>query len=104
MSHSSHQSGHRVRRSPGQWHKLFDEYRASGLSQNAFCAREGVAYASFCTWRRKLASSTIEAPVAHGLPAFVEVTPSTDAEPCSLPGWDIELALGDEVVLRLRRR
>jgi hypothetical protein len=32
-----------------------DEFRASGLSARAFCAREGLAEPSFYSWRRTLA-------------------------------------------------
>jgi hypothetical protein len=37
------------------WRLALDEFRASGLSARAFCAREGLAEPSFYSWRRTLA-------------------------------------------------
>ena len=37
------------------WRLALDEFRSSGLSARAFCAREGLAEPSFYSWRRTLA-------------------------------------------------
>jgi hypothetical protein len=57
------------RRSINQW-------RASGLSVRAFCARHGLATASFYNWRRTIERRVVEEPafvplqfVAEGMPA-----------------------------------
>lgn len=87
-----------VRRSRAQWRRLVAEQAGSGLSQRAFCERRGLTYASFCGWKRRLGDE----PVSEGDgAAFVEMAVAP-APPSS--GWDVELALGDGVVLRLRRR
>jgi hypothetical protein len=54
----------------GQW-------RASGLSVRAFCARHGLASASFYAWRRVLERRAAEQP------AFLPVRVVTDATPAS---------------------
>lgn len=85
----------RVRRQRAQWQRLVEEQAASGLTQQAFCARRRVAYATFCTWKRRLRDEADGQP-----PGFVEV----ELDDAPIPGWDVELALGEGVVLRVRRR
>lgn len=91
--------GHRVRRSQGDWLALFDAQARSGLSQLRFCEQHGVSTSAFYN-----AKSRIE----HKAGAARSPTPD-DFLALSLPshadadGWDIELCLGGEVVLRIRR-
>ena len=94
MSITIPSSAHR-RRTRAQWQRVVAAQMASGLSQAAYCARHRIAYSSFCRWKREL--SRQESSVS---PAFIELTTAT---PVSASGWDIELELGDGVVLRLRR-
>ncbi len=47
------------------WRFAFEEFRASGLSVRAFCAREGLAEPSFYAWRRTLQKRDAEGPVAQ---------------------------------------
>ena len=81
-------SSGKIRRSEAEWVKILSAYEQSGLSQEVFCEREGVAESSLSKWRRKLVQSR------NG---FIEVKPEASA-------WDIELELGGNVVLRLRGR
>lgn len=79
----------------GEWEQRMADFQASGLTQQAFCAREGVPYSRFAYWRRQLRAepvvTTNEAP-----PTLIEVPlQSTDT-------WRIELDLGDGLVLRIR--
>ncbi|HEY5658182.1 MAG TPA: IS66 family insertion sequence element accessory protein TnpB [Myxococcota bacterium] len=85
----------RVRRDRAQWQRLIEEQGASGLTQQAFCTRRRVAYATFCTWKRRLRDEVNGQP-----PGFVEV----DLDEAPMPGWDVELELGEGIVLRVRRR
>jgi putative transposase len=85
----------RVRRDRAQWQRLIEEQAASGLTQQAFCTRRRVAYATFCTWKRRLGDDINAQP-----PGFVEV----DLDEAPMPGWDVELELGEGIVLRVRRR
>jgi transposase len=49
------------------WRRWIDQWRASGLSVRAFCARHGLTTASFYNWRRVLerraADQVVFAPV-----------------------------------------
>lgn len=76
------------RRSAAEWQTVMDRQAASGLSRAAFCRRERIPLASFDSWRRRLAARL---PLAD----FVDVTPKST-------GWDVEIALPNGVVLRLR--
>lgn len=85
----------RKRRSREEWQQLIDTQPASGLTQAAFCAANGVSLASFQNWKRRLAA---EQPVPSE--AWVDLGALDHAEHT---GWDIELDLGSGVCLRLRR-
>lgn len=89
----------RRRRGRAQWQRLLDAQSASGLSQQAYCARHHIAYSSFCRWKRELASVERNARPS-GTSSFIELAaPIPSAESC----WEVELELGNGVFLRLRR-
>ncbi len=93
------------RRSRAEWRQLIDAQASSGLTQKAFCERAGVSLATFGYWKRKLRA---EAPCTS-------TEPGTETVSCAdwieLPiegsatggGWQIELALGNGLCLRLRQ-
>ena len=91
-----------TRRSADQWRKLIDKFERSGMTQDHFCRREGLATATFSEWRRKLSASSLATIPA----SFVEVClPNTPApidspQPGSVAEVVVELPFG--VVLRLR--
>jgi hypothetical protein len=64
----------RDQRKERQWHRWIDQWRASGLSVRAFCARHGLTTASFYNWRRVLkrraAEQVLFAPVQVVADAF----------------------------------
>lgn len=82
-----------ARRSREQWQQLLDEQRRSGLTQRQFCRSKDISVSSFQNWKRKLTQT------GHD-DAWLEVgqIPLGTAS-----GWDIELELGNGVMLRLRR-
>ena len=65
----------RDERKEQQWRRWIDQRRASGLSVRDFCARHGLATASFYAWRRVLERRAAERP------AFVPVQVVADAVP-----------------------
>lgn len=101
------EAGSRVRRDRKAWQALMRRYEASGQSQVAFCRRHGIALSSFARWRQLLIcdAAAIERPASAGVcataPMFMEVQRPEVAVASS--GWEIELQLGDGVLLRLRR-
>jgi putative transposase len=86
-----------VRRTAAQWESLVARQAAGSLTQRAFCARHGVAYASFCHWKRRLREEGAGADERRG---FVQL----QAPVSNRTEWDVELTLGEGVVLRVRRR
>lgn len=84
------------RRGAVQWERLIAAQAAGALSQRAFCEQRGLSYASFCNWKRRLREESEQAATAGG---FIEL----DVSPASREHWDVELTLGEGVVLRVRR-
>lgn len=90
----------KVFRSVDQWRVIMSRYAASGLTQEQFCAREGLAISTFCSWRSRVALSGDVADSASVRDNdFVDVTP-----PRAQSVFDIELALPGGIVLRMRTR
>lgn len=90
-------SGH-VRRGESEWRAILSAFAGSGLSQKAFCEREGLAVSTFQYWKRRLAKDEAAAPDSG--PAVIDLG-ALDDRPA---GWEVEIALGDGVSLTLRRR
>lgn len=96
-----------ARHSAAQWRALISEFEASGVSQQTFCTRHGLAKSTFELWRRKLRGArVVDAVGVRPEALFVELTApivdKTEASPAA-PAWEVELDLGAGVVLRLRR-
>ena len=91
-----------IRRTAEQWQSLIDEQRASALSAPKFCEQHNVGYASFCSWRNRLALSSITEVTddpTQTEPNFVAVDPIPIQ--AANPQWVVELQLGSDVVLRI---
>ena len=85
----------RMYRSEAEWRRLMSDFEVWDGSQASFCEARGVSLKTFQNWRRRLGLITRS---GGGTPdGFVELAVS------SAPGWDVELSLGDGVVLRVRR-
>ncbi len=89
------QRGVRKRRSGSEWRVLFAEFERCDGTQASFCETRGVALNTFHLWRGRLGLASGSA--SPGSVGFVQLSPPT------VSGWDVELSLGDGVVLRLRR-
>ena len=82
------------RRSRTEWAQLVADYEGGSLTQRAFCTEHGLAYSSFCYWRRQLREpAEIQTPTLIELP--LSPTPAT-------PAWRVEIDLGGGMILRLR--
>ena len=77
-----------------QWRRRIDQWRVSGLSVQAFCARHGLACASFYAWRRLLERRAAEQP------AFVPVQVVADATPAGQASA-LEVVIADGRVVRV---
>jgi hypothetical protein len=83
----------RDERKERQWQRLIGEWRVSGLSVRAFCARRGLATTTFCAWRRTLERRAAEKA------AFVPVQVVTDTIPATASA--LELVLADGLAVRV---
>lgn len=89
----------RRRRSVEEWQSLVDEQQASGLSAKVFCRERKLCDASFYKWRQRLSN-----PPAVSNPSsmpFLDL--SAFAKTQAATRWQVELELGDGLVLRLGR-
>lgn len=91
----------RIRRFAEDWRLIFEQHHTSGLSQAAFCKREGIALSTFARWKQRLSD---EAPLERtgGSAANSDWIDLSRTENASA-GWTIELDLGDGICLRLVR-
>lgn len=94
-------NGKRSRRSAGDWRGIFEQQRSSGLTQAAFCQREGIALSTFARWKQRLSAKTaLEDKAGGGADEdWIDLSGLAGAG----SGWTIELDLGDGVCLRLAR-
>lgn len=90
----------RKHRTPKQWQTLVDQQRDSGLSAPQFCKQEGVGYASFCNWRKRLSAQTNSGTSDSGEAGFLDLSSLMGATSTG-PGWHIVLSLGNGIELRL---
>ncbi len=91
----------RVRRSRAQWRALFARFKQGEQTREQFCIEQGISLSSFDRWRTKLHKPPLAQAVISEEPMFVELTPETRSPATS--AWDVELQLGTDVFLRLRR-
>lgn len=97
--------GSGARRSRAQWQSLIARAERSPLSVRAFCASQRISTASFYLWRQRLGED--QAPQAPAGARFLDLGELAADAGAGAPGgggWELELALGDGLVLRLRRR
>ena len=83
------------RRSRADWEQLMEQYEANGLKQHAFCEQQGLAYSTFCYWRKQLRQPATENHSEHLFE--LPILPVDEH-----PDWRVELDLGQGVVLRLK--
>ena len=93
----------KIRRSRAQWQSILDEFDKSGLSMSAFCEQQGLPLSSFFKWRSILKGKPKKTEQVQPAPLFVEISPTQEAHPSSQPDWDMELILGNGVILRMRQ-
>ena len=85
----------RMYRGEAEWRRLMTDFEGWVGTQSSFCEARGGSLKTFQNWRRRLGLVTRN---GGGAPdGFVELAVTSGR------GWDVELSLGDGVVLRVRR-
>ena len=93
MSETTRSIPHRSR---ADWEQLMEQYKASGLKQRTFCEQHGLAYSTFCYWRKQLRQS----PSIENYSEHLFELPTLLGD--KAPDWRVELDLGKGMVLRLK--
>ncbi len=84
------------RKSRQQWQALVERCQRSGQSPQVFCEVEGLPFATFCKWQRRLTGvSQAEAEA----PSFLDLAGLMPERAAGR--WHIVLSLGNGVELRL---
>ena len=91
-----------------QWQQIMDHYHRSGLNQKTFCQQEGLAMSTFSKWRKQLGLVNTRPAVDTD----ADFRPLVSSPPLTVTAaaehtrdhdhWDVELMLGDGIILRLR--
>jgi len=95
----------RQRRSARAWGEIVKQQKASGLSVQAFCRREGISAWTLYGWRSRLRAGRPRQTESQAGPAR-EAASFIDLGALRAPGaqrWEIRLDLGDGIVLHLVR-
>ncbi len=87
------------RRSPEQWQALIDQWQSSGQSAAVFCEAQAIGYASFCSWRKRLAGDKASPTAADQDVSFIDLSALSSSDEGRV--WNIVLSLGNGVELRL---
>lgn len=91
----------KVWRSKDQWKALLDELASSGLTKAAFCQIHSIAPSNLYRWQKLLAEESTTDDFINITEPLVQAVPETSV-PVSDNLWQVELALGAGVVLRVR--
>jgi transposase-like protein len=80
---------------------MLQAHSQSGLSQEAFCRREGVSTTSLSNWRKRLGTDSVSAMAAGVMPSpFIEL--ANPVRPLDA-GVKVRIELGAGIVLELSR-
>lgn len=86
-----------ARRTQDQWKALVEQWEKSNKSAREFCDEQGLGYASFCQWRKRL--KAIPRPAsAEPEASFIDLAALSSSVN---GGWHIVLSLGNGVELKL---
>ena len=86
-------------RNEEQWRELIDAFETSHLSIDDYCTQNNLKYTTFYKWRKRLQQTQN----SQQTPSFVELTDFAKTPPVNQSNWDIELELGADTFLRIRR-
>lgn len=97
-SGKSDRQGRRIR-GASEWSAIMDRYDRSGLTQSAFCRREGLRFGTLVAWlgRRRKNGGVIECLRPEAKPKFHELSVSAPTGGMNL---GLEVSLPDGTVLR----
>ncbi|HFQ4951502.1 TPA: hypothetical protein ACGUO9_004591 [Vibrio vulnificus] len=89
----------RIYRNREQWSQIIEQFNTSDMSVASFCRIHQINPASFYQRRKQLSE---QARPSESQPMFVEITQPDEPGYSEPANWDIELELGQGVILRMR--
>jgi len=87
----------RPRKTRKQWEAIMADFQHSPLSLRDFCQDQNLAIGTFSKWRQRLSK-----PSPKPVSPLLELIPPTQAVPSEPDTWQVELALGNGMTLRIR--
>ncbi len=88
----------RPRKTKKQWEAILADFQHCHLSSKAYCRDKDLAYGTFAKWQQRLAKPCTPKQASP----LVELIPPTQAIQSEADSWQVELALGNGMILRLR--
>jgi len=88
----------RPRKTRSQWQAIITEFAQSPLSARTFCTDHDLAYGTFAKWRGRFAKPLQDKAEFAQL---IELVQPVSSEP-GAEDWQVELALGNGMTLRLK--
>lgn len=103
LSHAQPSTKSWTRRSRAQKRSLVEQFHTSGLTKTAFCKQHGIASSCLNRWQKTFAAES-------SADAFIDITAPVKAAAArcpehpsqTQPHWQVELELGQGVILRVR--
>lgn len=94
----------RIVRSKATWQHIMDQYESSSQTQAEFCREQDIAPMSFYKWRKRLSKETQSDHFIDISQSMVSVESVGQKEPSmeEPSPWQVELELGQGIILRVR--
>lgn len=92
----------KIRRQPrktkSQWQAIIADFHQCSLPSRDYCHEQGLAYGTFAKWRQRLTKEAHQGK-APNIIELVAPEPVAQSKP---DNWQVELALGNGMTLRVR--
>lgn len=86
------------RKTKAQWQAIVADFHQSNLPSKEYCEEQGLAYGTFAKWRQRLAKKAHQTEVSKVI-ELIAPEPVAQSKP---EDWQVELALGNGMTLRVR--
>ena len=91
----------RINRTREQWRTLIEKYRVTDLTHQAFCQQHQVTPSSLYKWRKIFSESSDLSPFVDITQKLASTEVDSVAANHATNEWQIELSLGQGMVLRI---
>jgi len=94
----------RIVRSKATWQQIIKQYDSNSQTQADFCRERDIAPMSFYKWRQRLSKETRSDHFIDISQSMVSIKPieQQPSSPTESSPWQVELELGQGIILRVR--